>query len=182
MLNPFSISLAVQPLKIYSGLCLNEGSSLTHRAPLILGEKTNSCPADTCLTVQFPSPGDAQPFLAVIPHHLCSPTNTSGPPWLWGCPSAKHPVLRYPLLPMGHGDAPLGGGGPACHAPLPARGWGRQQDRAVLQILFCGAAHSQALITVLLQGPAWRGWIPGSGQAPRASRAPETALMYFDRT
>lgn len=137
MLNPFSISLADQPLKIYSGLCLNEGSSLTHRAPLILGEKTNSCPADTRLTVPFPSPGDAQPFLAVIPHHLCSATNTSGPPWLWGCPSAKHPVLRYPLLPVGHGDAPLGGGGPACHAPLPAPGWGRQQDRAVLQIPLC---------------------------------------------
>ena len=50
------------------------------------------------------------------------------------------------------------------------------------KFLSAGATHSQALITAVLQGPAWRGWIPGSGQAPRASRAPKTALMYFDRT
>lgn len=62
MLNPFSISLAVQPSKIYSGRCLNEGSSSLCPAPLIMGEKTNSRPPDTRLTVPFPSPWDAQPL------------------------------------------------------------------------------------------------------------------------
>lgn len=85
---------------------------------------------------------------------------------------------------------------PCCHAPLPApamhhwaqesvqAGEGRAGSTAKQRgkFLSAGTARSQALITAVLQGPAWRGWIPGSGQAPRASRAPQTALMYFDRT
>lgn len=175
MLNPFSISLAVQPLKIYRGLCLNEGSSLTHRAPLILGEKTNSRPADTRLTVLFPSPGDTQPLprchsspplqpqqlhlcspTSAVPHlqpQLCSPSKTWGPPWLWGCPSAKHPLLGCPLLPMAvlaaqhPWDAPVGGGCPA--ATLPCLHWDGAGNRSkqCCKWLCAGAAHSQALIT-----------------------------------
>lgn len=101
MLNPFSISLAVQPLEIYSGLCLKEGSSLTCPTPLIMGEKTNSHPADPCLTIPFPSLWDTWP----LPHHQSplppQPHQRLGDlPWHRGCPSAKHPMLRYPQVPV----------------------------------------------------------------------------------
>lgn len=201
MLNPFSISLAVQPLKIYSGLCLNEGSSLTCPAPLIMGEKTNSRPTDTRLTVPFPSPWDAWPLpcrqsppppqprrhLRALPRHQ-------------GCLSIKHPALRCSLVPTSRASVSLGCSFrrwvPCCCPPLPAAvthhrvqelvqaGEGRagSATKRRCKFLSASAARSQALITAVLQGPAWRGWIPGSGQAPRGSHAPKTALMYFDRT
>lgn len=142
MLNPFSISLAVQPLKIYSGLCLNEGSSLTHRAPLILGEKTNSCPADTRLTVPFPSPGDAQPFLAVIPHHLCSPTNTSAAPVALGVPICQTPGAQVPTAPRGPWRCSSGRWGP-CLPRFPAcTGMGQATGPG-------GAANSSLLVLLI---------------------------------
>lgn len=183
MLNPFSISLAAQPLKIYSGLCLNEGSSLTHRAPLILGEKTNSRPADTRLTVPFPSPRDTQP----LPRHHSPPPlqlhQHLGAPWLWECFGGACLPSGYPLLPMAlPGDAPVGGRCPTATLPCQHRDGAGNRSEECCKFLSAGAAHSQALITAWLQGPAWLGWIPGSSRAPRASRAPETALMDCDRT
>lgn len=85
---------------------------------------------------------------------------------------------------------------PCHHTPLPALVPHRRVQESVragegragnantprCKFLSAGAVRSQALITAVLQGPGWHGWIPGSGQAPRASRAPKTALMYFDRT
>lgn len=139
MLNPFSISLAVQPLKIYRGLCLNEGSSLTHRAPLILGEKTNSCPADTRLTVLFPSPGDTQPLPRchssppLQPHqmHLFSPTN---------CTSAA-PHLQSHIC------------SPSSAAP-PRPGGSRGSGGAHLPNTHCSGAHCSPW-------PCWQPSIPG---------------------
>ena len=203
MLNPFSISLAVQLSKIYSRLCLNEGSSSACPAPLIVGEKARSHPTDTRLTVQFPSQWDAWPL----------PCRQSPPPLQprrhlrtllqhGGCSAARHPVLRHPLVPTSCAGSRRIPGTlfrswvPCRHAPLPVpvmhgrvlesvqAGEGRAGSTTTqcCKFLSAGAVRSQALIMAVLQGSAWRGWIPGSGQAPRASRAPKTALMYFDRT
>lgn len=177
MLNPFSISLAVQPLKIYSGLCLNEGSSLTHRAPLILGEKTNSRPADTRLTVPFPSPRDSQPLPRRHSPPPLQPHQHLGAPVALGM-LCVCPTPRAQVLPTGCAGSPaslgcsFGRWVPRCLPPSPAC---PGMERGC-KFLSAGAAHCQALITALLQGPGWLGWILGSG------RAPQTALMDFDRT
>lgn len=121
MLNPFSISLTVRPSKIYSGLCLNEGSSPAHPAPLTTGEKTNSCPADTRLTIPFPSRWDVQPFLAVTPHRPRSPADTSGP--CCGAGDARLPNTRCLDTRWSPPAVPAAGASLGCSFRRQARPW-----------------------------------------------------------